>query len=104
MYQVRQLPIFTSVANLMKNSPYIEKYIKVTWCLHPHVSEKIKKLYVQISNKLDSNDRRYFEILNHKTCQCRGFNKSTAGYKELRKDLKIIFLKSTFWRYITWFW
>ena len=76
---------FTSVANVMKNSLYIEKYIKVAWCLYPHVSEKTEKLYVQISNKNSNDRRRYFEILNHKTCQCRGFNKSTAGYEELRK-------------------
>ena len=76
---------FTSVVDLPKNSPYIQKYIQVTWCHSPHVPEKTEKLYVQISNKIDSNDRRYFEILNHKTCQCRGFNKSTAGYEELRK-------------------
>ena len=76
---------FTSVADIPQNSPYIEKYIQVTWCLYPHVPEKTEKLYVQISNKPGSNDRRYFEILNHKTCQCRGFNKSTAGYEELRK-------------------
>ena len=75
---------FTPVANLMKNSPYAEIYINVTWCLYPHVPEKTKKLYVQISNK-HSNDRRYFEILNHKTCQCHVKNKSTAGYEELRK-------------------
>ena len=75
---------FTSVANLKKNSPYIEKYIKVAWCLYPHVPEKTEKLYVHISNR-HSNDRRYFEITNHKTCRCRVSNKSTAGYEELRK-------------------
>ena len=75
---------FTSVADLPKNSSYFEKYIKVAWCLYPHVPEKIEKLYVLISNK-HSNDRSYFEILNHKTCRCRCFSKSTAGYEELRK-------------------
>ena len=75
---------FISVANLLKNSPYIEQYIKVTWCLYPHVPEKTEKLYGQISNR-HSNDKKYFEITNHKTCQCRGFNKNTAGYEELRK-------------------
>ena len=79
---------FTSVVDLPQNSPYMEKYIKVTWCLYPHVPDKIKKSYVQISNRQISNDRRYFEILNHKTCQCRVSNKSTstAGYEELRKS------------------
>ena len=77
---------FTSVANLTKNSPYIQKYIKVTWCLYPHVPEKTETLYVQISNRnSDPKRRKYFEITNHKTCRCRGFNKSTAGYEELRK-------------------
>ena len=75
---------FTSVANLTKNSPYIEKYIKVAWCLYPHFPNETKKLYVQITNK-QSNDIRYFEILNHTTCQCHVLNKSTARYKELRK-------------------
>ena len=75
---------FTSVANLMKNSPYVEKYIKVAWCLYPHFPNETKKLYVQITNK-QSNDIRYFEILNHTTCQCHVLNKSTARYKELRK-------------------
>ena len=75
---------FTSVANLTKNSPYIEKYIQVAWCLYPHVPEKTEKLYVQILNR-HSNDIKYFEILNHKTCRCRVKNKSTAGYEELRK-------------------
>ena len=118
---------FTSVANLTKNSPYIEKYIKVAWCLYPHFPNETEKLYVQISNK-HSNDRRYFEILKHKTCQCHVSNKSTAGYEELRKanirelinkpnngkstshrkhvvcttlkDSKIFFLKSTFLRFL----
>ena len=75
---------FTSVANLTKNSPYVEKYIKVAWCLYPHFPNETKKLYVQITNK-QSNDIRYFEILNHTTCQCHVLNKSTARYKELRK-------------------
>ena len=75
---------FTPVANLMKNSPYAEIYINVTWCLYPHVPEKTKKLYGQISNR-HSNDKKYFEITNHKTCQCHVKNKSTAGYEELRK-------------------
>ena len=75
---------FTPVPNLMKDSPYVEKYIKVAWCLYPHFPNETKKLYVQITNK-QSNDIRYFEILNHKTCQCHVKNKSTAGYEELRK-------------------
>ena len=75
---------FTPVPNLMKDSPYVEKYIKVAWCLYPHFPNETKKLYVQITNK-QSNDIRYFEILNHKTCQCDVSNKSTAGYEELRK-------------------
>ena len=75
---------FTSVANITENSTYIQKYIKVAWCLYPHVPKETEKSYVQISKK-HSNDRRYFEITNHKTCRCHGFNKSTAGYEELRK-------------------
>ena len=75
---------FTSVADIPENSRYIQKYITVAWCLYPHVPEKSKKLYVQISNK-HSNHRRYFEITNHTACRCHGFNKSTAGYEELRK-------------------
>ena len=75
---------FTSVANLTKNSPYVDKYIKVAWCLWPHFPNENETLYVQISNK-HNNRRKYFEITNHKTCQCHVKNKSTAGYEELRK-------------------
>ena len=75
---------FISVVDLPKNSRYIGKYIKVSWCLYPHFPEKVEKLYAEISSKF-SQDIRYFEILNHKTCQCHALNRSTAGYKELRK-------------------
>ena len=75
---------FISVVDLPKDSSYVEKYIKVAWCLYPHVPKKVEKLYVQIPSRF-GNDRRYFEILNHKTCQCRGLSNSTAGYEELRK-------------------
>ena len=76
---------FISVVDLSKNSPYIEKYIQVAWCHYSHVPEKTEKLYVQISNRNSNDRRRYFQIINHKTCRCRGFNKSAAGYEELRK-------------------
>ena len=75
---------FTSVANVPKNSPFLEKYCKVSWCLYPHAPEEVEKLYVMILNK-HTIDARYFEILNHKTCQCFARNRNTAGYKELRK-------------------
>ena len=39
---------FTSVVDLSKNSPYIEKYVQVAWCHYSHVPEKTEKLYVQI--------------------------------------------------------
>ena len=47
---------FTSVVDLSKNSPYMEKYVQVAWCHYSHVPEKTEKLYVQIWNR-NSNDK-----------------------------------------------
>ena len=83
-----------SVANLLKNSNYIEKYIKVAWCLYPHVPEKTEKLYGKFSNR-HSNDIRYFEITKH--VNCRGLCLTSARgnyfnytYNALMKSFKII--------------
>ena len=73
---------FTSVS---LNSTHIRKYIKVAWCLYPSAPDKIGMLYVQLTSKSDNATRMYFKILMHKSCRCRDFRNSPAGYEELRK-------------------
>ena len=72
---------FTSVS---LNPTNIRKYIKVAWCLYPSVPEKMEMLYVQIRSKNDTA-KMYFQILIHKSCRCRDFRNSPAGYEDLRK-------------------
>ena len=71
---------FTSVANVPKNSPFLEKYCKVSWCLYPHAPEEVEKLYVMILNK-HTIDARYFEILNTKRV-------SVLHVTEVRLDIR----------------
>ena len=58
----------------------------MAWCLFPYVpkANKVEKLFVQIGTKYHDNDKKYYQIDQHKQWQCCGQNR-TVGYYELRK-------------------
>ena len=68
---------------------YKEWYIKVKWCLHPHIPifNKTTYTYVKMVNKLGKN-LKIFKIAKHENCSCNQPDKSPTGddqYEAMRK-------------------
>ena len=68
---------------------YEEWYIKVKWCLYPHIPNfnKTTYTYVKMVNKLGKN-LKIFKIAKHENCSCNQPDKSPTGddqYEAMRK-------------------
>ena len=78
---------FTQLHDLGYN--YKEWYIKVKWCLYPHIPifNKTTYTYVKMVNKRGKN-LKIFKIAQHENCMCNQPDKSPTGgdqYEAMRK-------------------
>ena len=65
-----------------------EQFVSVSWCLYPSTPKEgaITHFYLRVATRDASYERKYYEVDNHRSCNCIHQNPTTTGYEKMQEE------------------